>query len=40
MADHRFINEWMAERNIDLAPGFAQKLRELAEAYKKNMAAV
>lgn len=40
MADHQFINEWMAERNITLTPGFAQNLRELAETYKKNMAVV
>lgn len=40
MPDYRYINAWMRERNICLSPGFAENLKELAEAYKKNVAAV
>lgn len=39
MPDYRYISAWMGERNLILAPGFAEKLRGLAETYKKNMAA-
>lgn len=39
MPDYKYVNEWMAERNIVLAPGFADNLKGLANAYKKNMAA-
>lgn len=39
MPDYGYINAWMRERNISLSPGFAENLKGLAEAYKKNAAA-
>lgn len=39
MPNQRYINAWMRERKLSLSPGFAENLRGLAEAYKKNAAA-
>ncbi len=40
MPNYKYIDEWMARRSIILAPGFAENLKGLVEAYKKNMVAV
>lgn len=40
MPDYRYISAWMGERELVLAPGFAENLRGLAETFKKNMVAV
>lgn len=39
MPDYKYIDRWMAQRDIILAPGFAENLRAYAEMYKKNMEA-
>lgn len=35
MPDYGYISAWMGERDLVLAPGFAQNLRGLAETFKK-----
>ena len=39
MPDYSYISAWMGERDLILAPGFAENLRELADAFKKKKAA-
>lgn len=35
--NQKYINEWLNERNITLAPSFAEQLRNYAELYKKGI---
>lgn len=35
MRNYKFIDEWLRERNIRLASGFAETLRQYAKEYKK-----
>lgn len=35
MRNYKFINEWLEKRNIRLAAGFAETLRQYAKDYKK-----
>ncbi|MDE5577097.1 MAG: hypothetical protein K2J11_06895 [Oscillospiraceae bacterium] len=34
MRNYKFISEWLEKRNIQLAAGFAEMLRQYAKAYK------
>lgn len=36
MRNYKFINEWLERRDIRLAAGFAETLRQYAKEYKKN----
>lgn len=35
MRNYKFIDEWLGKRNIRLASGFAETLRQYAKEYKK-----
>ncbi len=36
-ANQKLINEWLAERNIELKPYFTDRLRDLAIPYGKSI---
>lgn len=36
MRNYKYINEWLSQRNIRLAAGFAETLRSYAAKYKKS----
>ncbi len=38
MRNYKFINDWLEKRNIMLAAGFAETLRQYAKDYKKKYA--